>query len=338
MDLSITQKKILKLLAINCRFSNQDIAKATNVSPDTVSYQIKNLIGKQELGNFLVQFDYRMIGFDHFHYLVRVNNPKKINYEKLKSLPFITFINTCYGRYDFQCIIVSKSESNLKDHIKQIENTLNNEVRDFLLLKFSSQYKFTHSLPIYNVPVAIPKNKKKIVYKLNKEIFTISRDYTKIKLDNLDIQIIKQLIENPRIHFLEISEKLNKPHETIRYRISNLIGKKFIYSFGLAPDYLKLGYFTNFIFLKLTNLNESEFSSFLNKNPHVFYAAGLLGQYDGILYMLSETPEKFNSHFTNLKKFLGDSIIDLEVLHFDKILKNIQFPEEILAQQLKPPT
>lgn len=330
--MNITQKKILKLLSINCRYSNKDIAKSSGVSADTVQYQIDNLIDVKKLGAFSILFDYRMVGFHHYHYLIRLNDVSNLQIEKLKALKFITFINTGYGKYDIQLIVVARDELELEKNLEKIGTVLGNNVQDFLLLKFSSQYKFTFLLPDLYIPVKVPRNQKNIIYSLNKENFVEEDKYEKIKLDDLDYKIIKELIKDPRINYLKLAKILKVSHETIRYRISNYVKKGFITTVSLFNDFKMHGYFVNYIFLKLKNYNEETFKVFLDRNPHVIYSARLVGEYNCIIYIVAKNPEEFSREIKKIRNYFKDKILNLELLYFEKTEKSVQFPEVLLKR------
>ena len=330
MDLTLTQKKILKLLAINCRFSNQDIAKAVGVSADTVKYQINNFLHKKKLITFAPQFDYRKVGFGHYHYLIRLKDIKKLNLENLKAIKSITFINTSQGKYDLQLIVVARNELELEKHLKLINQNIKENIQDFSLMKFVSQYKFTHLIPELHLQVRMPQKKKSSVYKLNKESFHVEETFEKIELDNLDYKLIGLLLKNPRATYLDLSRKLNTSHETIRYRITGYIKNKLLLNFGAWQNYEKYGYFANYLFLKLKSYDEDKFGSWILNNPKVFYAARLIGEFNCIIYVLSKTPKDFNEQTKKIREFFADKLIDIELLYFEKIVKSVQFPELLL--------
>ena len=276
MELNITQKKILYLLSINSRFTNKDIGNSVGISPDAVQYQIKNLVEKRKLGRFIVVFDYRLVGFDHYHYLVRFKDISKFRIEELKKQPFITFINSGYGKYDLQCIVVARNEKEIEKNIKKIEELLNENIQDFMLLKFSSHYKYTNLLPELNMNVKIPKKQKNTIYRLNKPFFTEPEDYKQINLDKLDYKIINELVKDPQVTYLRLAKVLNTSHETIRYRIANYVKKGFILTLSFIPNFRKHGYFIAYTFLKLKGYNEVAFMEFVRLNKHVLYSAILI--------------------------------------------------------------
>ena len=84
MKLNLKQKKILKLLSINCRFTNKDIAKSIGISEDAVAYQINKLINKEKLAKFNIQFFYPSLGYKDYHIWLRLK--KEENIEKLKDM------------------------------------------------------------------------------------------------------------------------------------------------------------------------------------------------------------------------------------------------------------
>lgn len=330
MDLSLIQKKILKLLCINSRFSNKDIAKTLNVSADTVNYQINNLLNKKKIGKWYVQFDYRMVGFYHYHYLLRVKDRAKLDLKELNALKFITFINTSQGKYDLQLIIAARNELEFEKHVNTIDEIIGENLQEFSILKFVSQYKYTYLSPNLYVPVPIPKNKKNPVYSLNKIDFSIGDSFDTIKLDDTDKKIIQELIKDPRASYLEISRVTGISHETIRYRVAQYVKKRFISNFGISHDWGKHGFFTNYLFLKLKSHDTERFRTWVKNNKHVFYSARLLGEYNCILYILAKTPHEFNQQVKEMREIFKDSLLDLELLYFEDIVKNVQFPELLL--------
>ena len=109
MELNLRQKKILKLLSINCRFSNKDIAKSIHISEDSVSYQIDKLINKEKLSKFSIQFFHPMVNYDSYHIWIRL---KEENIKKLKEIKEIHSINKSHGKYNLQVLVFAKSKRN----------------------------------------------------------------------------------------------------------------------------------------------------------------------------------------------------------------------------------
>lgn len=122
--------------------------------------------------------------------------------------------------------------------------------------------------------------------------------------------------------------KLN--HETVRYRINGYVNKKFIRNFGLLHDFRKYGLYTNYLLLKLRNVDMRRFEDYLQQNENIFYSAKLIGEYNCIIYITSKDPGEFGEQLKEIRNLLKDSIIDMDLLHLEKIHKYVQFPEELL--------
>jgi DNA-binding Lrp family transcriptional regulator len=330
MKLSLTQKKILKLLTINCRFSNKDIAQAIGISADTVNYQIEKLVAKEKLGAFSVQFDYRLLGFDHFHFLIRLKDPDDIPFEKLITLKGVTFINTAHGKYDIQLIVVARDAPDFDEQSASIYKILGDSIIDFIVIKFHSQLKYSYMMPDLCVPVKIPKKPKSAVYSLARENFCAGFSDTRIALDDTDRSIIKELLHDPRESYLEISLKAGVSHETVRQRIEGYVKKRFITTFGLWNDYSRQGYFANFMLMKVKDFDENNFKEFLDQKKYVFYSAKLIGDYNLIIYLVSKTPEDFGKQTKEIRGYFKEKLLSLDLLYFDELKKNVQFPAALL--------
>jgi DNA-binding Lrp family transcriptional regulator len=328
MELNLRQKKILELLSINCRFSNKDIARTIGMSEDAVDYQINKLIDKEKISHLSIQFDYRFLGYDHYHIWIQLKD-LDFNVEDLKKIKSITSINSSYGAFDLQLIAITRNKEELSKSLESIEKIL--DIRNICIAEFDSFYKqFTNVISPLNIETKIPTNKKHKIYDLNNKFYADAKKIEKIKLDEIDMKIIKELLKNPRAKFSEISEETKINHETIRYRINNYVQTKFIKSFGLLHDFRKYGLYTNYLLLKLKNVNKKNFEDYLYSNNEIFYSAKLIGEYNCILYITSKDPNEFGKQLKDIRKTLGDSIVKMDLLYLEEFHKYVQFPEELL--------
>lgn len=334
MALNLLQKKLLKLLAINCRFTNKDLAKALNVSADTVTYQIEKLIHKEEYAKFYVQFNYSLLGYTHYHYLVRLKDPTKTNFEKLVSNPNITFINSSHGKYDLQIIIASKNEQELNEAIQEINKEIKDNLQESTVCTFTKMHKYSHVIPPIDVDVKIPTNQKNPIYKLDAPDFAHNKQTERIELDSTDKKIIKELIKTPRESYLDIGKNIESSHETVRKRIHKFVNEGLIPSFSISQNYSKYDYFSNYLLLRLKTVDENKLKQLVSSSPNIFYCAQLLGQYNLIIYLTSQNPSEFGKEVNSIRSTLSEDILDVELLNFDQIYKNIQIPETALKEHI----
>ena len=298
------------------------------MSPDTVEYQIKNLVERKQLCSLSTLFNYHSLGYLDYHYVLRFKDISIIPLDELKELPFVTFINTCYGGYDLQIIFVAKNFLKVKDYLKQINSLLGTNIQDYFFVSSGEFYKYSNILPEFNVPVKLPKNQKNVIYTLNNENYA-DVSTSKLEIDNLDRKLVFELINNPLKSYLQLGKKFGVSRETIRYRIENFVKKGFIRSFFIKPNYTKMGYFTNFLFVKFAGLDDTKLKEYFVNNKNVFYVGRLTGSYNAIIYTLTKTPDELSNLIRNFRIEFKEHVIDLLLLHFDKVIKEVQFPENV---------
>lgn len=331
---TLTQKKLLKLLALNSRFSNKDLAKSLGVSADTVDYQIKNLFEKKNLGHLGALFDYTYLGFIDYHYLIRVNDISMIPFKKLEQLPFVIFANTCFGSYDLQLIFVAKKESEAQNYFDEINTILEGMIIDTLKFTSNFTYKYTSVLPEYDVDVKLPVNQKNFSYALTTDSYKF-RFADKPFVDKLDIEIIHKLINNSRETYLKISQDLGVSRELVRRRVQSYIRSRFISAFALKPHYDQFEYYSNFMLIKFSTTSQKEIQQYVDSVPEIFYAGRIVGTYSAIVYVVSRSPNDFTRLVKYIKIRFKEQLLDLQLFYFDKVFKQTQFPGIELFSDLK---
>ena len=323
MHLTLTQKKLLKLLSINCRFTNKDIAKALRVSVDTVKYQIQNLIQTNQLGFFNTQFVHVNIGYDSYHHWVRL--PATISVEMLLEIPHVNSINSSYGIYNFQILSYAKNKKQLRETMQKIRDL--NPLR-YTHAKLVAIYK-SHSnvIPPINVSVTVPTNKKKFEYKLSDITYAKPDFALRLDLTRTDRQIITVLLREPRASFMQISSETGINHETVRYRIRRFVESGFINNFGLIHDYKRYGLYNTYIVFKKCNLDENAFQRLISTIDTIYYSPKLDGDYDGIIYLLTQDPYELGKSYDLLLKLFLDGGVEFDILFWNDVHKYVQFPE-----------
>jgi DNA-binding Lrp family transcriptional regulator len=328
MELNVKQKRLLELLSINCRFSNKDIGKTIGLSEDAVEYQINKLTNQEKIAKFNVQFNFFALGYKQYHLWVKLGN-KEIDYDKLNDLNDVTSINSSYGKYDLQLIIISKTQKRLNEIIKKVMEIVG--VKKYHLSEFKDFYKrFTNILPVFSLNTKTPTNRKNFVYDLKGRLYYLPDEEFSYKIDRIDKKIITSLLKSPRASYQEISKNTGLNHETVRYRIRNYVKTRLISNFGLIHDFKKYGLYTTYFLFKLKKFDEEELKDLLLRNDHVFYAAKLEGEYNCIIYVVASNPDEIGEQYDKIYSVLSSSIIESDLLFLKKLHKYVQFPEDEL--------
>ena len=105
-----------------------------------------------------------------------------------------------------------------------------------------------------------------------------------IKLDNLDIQILKELTKDGRQSFRHIATKLDVAPGTVQHRIEKLEDKKIIRGYKAQIDYAKLGYgFAALIGVKAIRDKIPRIIDRMINHPNVYGAYLSAGEFDMLI-------------------------------------------------------
>ncbi|HPF97316.1 MAG: winged helix-turn-helix transcriptional regulator [Flavobacteriaceae bacterium] len=104
----------------------------------------------------------------------------------------------------------------------------------------------------------------------------------KIKLDEIDHQILDMLIDNTRIPFTDIAKKLLISAGTVHVRVKKMEDAGIIQGSSLTLDYVKLGYsFIAYVGVYLQNTSQTQFViERLNQIPFVTVASITTGKFN----------------------------------------------------------
>ena len=104
----------------------------------------------------------------------------------------------------------------------------------------------------------------------------------KLKLDEIDHQILNMLIDNTRIPFTDIAKKLLISAGTVHVRVKKMEDAKIIKGSSLTLDYQKLGYtFIAYVGIFLQNTSQTKFVlQRIKEIPHVTVAHITTGKFN----------------------------------------------------------
>ncbi|MCB4797644.1 Lrp/AsnC family transcriptional regulator [Neotamlana laminarinivorans] len=104
----------------------------------------------------------------------------------------------------------------------------------------------------------------------------------KIKLDEIDHQILDMLIDNTRIPFTDIAKKLLISAGTVHVRVKKMEESGIIKGSSLSLDYKKLGYsFIAYVGVYLNNTSQTKFVlERINEIPYVTVAHITTGKFN----------------------------------------------------------
>jgi DNA-binding Lrp family transcriptional regulator len=102
-----------------------------------------------------------------------------------------------------------------------------------------------------------------------------------IPIDDLDLQILKELKRDARLSYRKMADKLKVATGTVQARINRLENIGIIKDYHASIDYNKLGYYvTAVIACTVKRKSMDEFVKEIGKHPNVFGVFSVTGEYD----------------------------------------------------------
>ena len=138
----------------------------------------------------------------------------------------------------------------------------------------------------------------------------------KIKLDNIDYQILDILIDDARTPFTDIAQKLNISAGTVHLRIRKIKQSGLISGFTLLLDYEKLGYgFVAFVGVYLEKTHQINFAiKGLAMIPNVTVTQITTGRFDIFCKIRAKNIDQAKDIIFDIEEL--DSVVRTEAMFF----------------------
>lgn len=316
--MDVKNKKILGELVLNSRIPLNRLAKKVGLSREVVTYRINQLKSKWIITNFHAVINEEKIGYLRNTCFIQLKgiSPSEEKYflDFLKKHEYITYIGTVIGKWNVVFDLISKDRKDMEKIVKEIQKKIKKYVSIFSIAGnlISGGY--------YPEKIFGTYRKKEVRGK-------------KIKIDKIDLKILKILSENSREEYSEISKKLNMTANAIKYRIKNLEESGIISYYTISVDIKKLGYAWYNMQIKLI-AGEKEIEDFLRKDKKTIYHYHYVGNENwdidiGIIVKNSEELREFIIKFK--EKFPEFVKIHDVYIVLDTLKENVA-PEGVFKQ------
>jgi len=312
--------KILYHLDYDARIPLSKLAKKVNISKQNLNYRLKKLIKDKIILTFTSVIDIHHLGYLTFRTYFRFKNVNNLNEKEIinyfKNNSNVIWFVSISGSWDLEVVFLAKNSIHFNNILKKTKEDLG---------QYFSKYNTSASIVNYHFKRDYLLNKKRESFTPTYYGFEPKEE----KLDNLDIQILKQLSENCRQSNQEIGKKLGVTYHTIKKRIKTLEDKKIIQTHRILINMGKINRKYYKSLLKLNNLNkiqEKNLYSFCSKHNFVVYLVEVLGEWQLEVETEVEDQEQFTSFLRELRNRFPNIILDYEILQLTKEHKLDYFP------------
>jgi Lrp/AsnC family transcriptional regulator for asnA, asnC and gidA len=230
--LDLKDKKILYELDIDSRQSFRSIGRKVGLSKDVVASRVKKLQDNGIIKRFFARYDTLQLGYNllrfYFKYQYATPEIKKEIIDHFMNNDYVSILFSTEGSYDLGVLAFVEKISDIYPFWKK---TLE-KYGDYFAEQVFSAYM---GELIYGQSFVLDEIEKP-------ERPPIRRNLGKVKIDDLDYEILKLLASDSRMPTLEMAKKLKSNVTTIHTRIKRLVDSKVILGFTIEIDLDKIGY------------------------------------------------------------------------------------------------
>lgn len=246
-------RKILYEYSIDSRITTLEIGKRIRASQQSVSYLLNTLKEKNLIEGETVIVDPVKLGYINilvgFNFIKMGHTLKKKIIEELKEIDMVIGIEEAKEGVD---LIIEYSAPNLSAFHKIYSETV---------------YRFYERLKTVFIFPIIVKHKYDKKYLSKKPVYKdmiLSGDRIQLNISDKEISVLKELIENPKISIIDISEKLEMPVKSVIKTKQNLEKKNIIRGYSCIFNYNELGIKRKIIFFRFLSEGIREINKFVD--------------------------------------------------------------------------
>jgi DNA-binding Lrp family transcriptional regulator len=322
INLDLKDRKILYQLNLNSRQSYSQIGKKVGLHRNNVIYRVNRLIEKGVIKKFFTSIDSFKFGYVFLRFFIKLQyTPPDIKEKIIKTLiesKFSMSVGIVEGKFDLVVYMIDIDYLKFKGYWNKFLDEYRNHIADQVFSMFigSDIYPFSFLLEDSD-PEKIKRDKIKKF-----------RDETIPNLDNLDVEILKQIEHDSRKSTIDLAKNLKVSTATINSRISNLLKSGIIKAFRVNIDFSKLGYQ---VFRLDINLKErtkiKDIANFISRNPHVRWQGYSIGYVDLEFELILRNILELHKFMEEISKKFPDSIKDFSYYSTIEHVKYTHYPE-----------
>ena len=313
-------KKILYELDKNARSTYSQIAKATNISQETVRYHVNSLLKEGIIQKFLTILNTTKLGNSYYQIMLKLQNideeGKNKIMEFLNKNQKVAWIGNLEGNYDIAFILYIKNQIELQNLIEELYNKFIRYImRKTISVNLYAEF-FTRDYLV---------NKERI-----KTTGASYRSYEKsISLNKIDDQICSYLGENARISSVELAEKIGISPDAILQRLKKLKKEEIILGYNLVLNQDKINQLHYKVLLYLNNLSkekEQKLLTFSRMNNRVIAIIKTLAEWDYEIDLEVEDVNQIKKFTMDLTNQFSEIIRDYNLIRIVDMPKYTFYP------------
>ncbi|HLC69297.1 MAG TPA: Lrp/AsnC family transcriptional regulator [Candidatus Bilamarchaeaceae archaeon] len=322
MGIHAKDRKILYELEYDARKPLNEIAKATRMPKQVVSYRINKMIETSIIRGFRTLIDIHRLGYFSYRIYFRLQDitpeNEKILFDKLSRWKNIIWVIATTGRWDLEIVVAARNNINFSNWLLELKKEIGDYIKEYTVSPSIVNYHFKRKY------LAEKWEEEKVIPKYGFEPEVE-------KLDRIDFDILKILATDAIASYTEIGMKIGLTYNGVKKRIKSLEKRGIIqaYRTWLNLDKMERKFYKAMISIsKFDEKIEKALLSFCIGEPTVVYLVECSGSWDIEIEAEVKDEFEFRELIVRFRNTFKDIVKDYEILHAYKELKLDYFPFE----------
>lgn len=233
MQIDRKYRRILSALDENCRETDTQIARTVGLSRDVVRYRIKQLEKENIIRGYMTIINTMKLGYDWYRIFFKFGpSSKQQRTEAIATIrKHASWSTDVEGAWDLNTGIFAKNPYHLRDIITAVLDE-HSCIQEHEVSAVTRMWHYPRKFLKEQTDNATTRVMG----------YDPSEEYEEKELDEKDMQILRELQEDARIHTVELAERIGMSESTVRYRIKKLEEDGIILGYRPFLDVEKLGY------------------------------------------------------------------------------------------------
>jgi len=313
-ELDLRDKKLLYEIDFDARKTYSELAKTLRMSKRGVEYKLKNLEDKEIIEGYYPVIDLSRLGYYYFRVFIKLQNLSKDLKNEISKFVLkekeIGWSIWFYGEYDFGFIVWAKSVSEFQKIARRFYFTFDKYIKE-------RRESIGTELVFY-------KNRYLLGQKDSRHFSIKEKEGELIKLDEIDANLLKLLVSNPRGNIVDFADNLNESPKRVAYRLKRLISEKILLGIRPSLKHKTLGRTYYKIFMDFNNIDEEKIKKlqdYVQNDCRVMYLIKALGTCDFDIELMVESNQELFDFIEDLQTRFPGTIKGYKTIIFGDTIK-----------------
>ncbi len=295
-ELNLIDRKVLHELDLNARLSTVRIARNLKQSREKINYRINRLVDEGVIRKFVTMINPAKMGYSIYKLFFKFQNLSKEKEKEmlgwLTSSNYVYWIASAKGKWDLNITIFARNINHFEEIMSEFISKYGGYIQE-------QEFNSTLKVGIMSKDWLLSEGQ------LTSKITYVGGESNDLKIDKIDIEILKILANNARISAMEIANKTGLTQKIVLYRIKQLEKKEIIlgYTTSLDLEILDRQYFKATVnFNVMTEKTKKKIIEYCCNDPNMGFLIFCIGSWPLELELIVKDNKEFYKIMDNFRE------------------------------------